>query len=141
MAYNVGGNSLAQPFIEYKIFSDEFVFKAALFYLTGILNNATVKLKHIPEALVFQPCAGLFTPYATCAVHQQVFVFVFAQQFFGYLQFFAKSIHIGTQGIFKMSNFTFIVIAHIQMIVLGSSARRLNSSAHTFIPVSAGLKE
>ena len=44
---NIIGDPFAQPFIENKIFTDEFIFKPFFLHLLCIIDNATFQVKYI----------------------------------------------------------------------------------------------
>ncbi len=61
-------DTFAQALIEHKVFAFKFRGNVQLFYLLCVLDNATIELCHIFEAIVDEKCAGLFASYATCAI-------------------------------------------------------------------------
>ena len=63
-----------------------------------------------------------FAADATCAVHDDVFVFLIFQHICCHRQLFSESIAWNFDGFFKMAHFVFVMIAHVyhNRIFIGS---------------------
>src|ERR1041385_520084 len=68
-------NPFAQAFVKDKILSNEFIFEALFFYLSGILDNTTIQLEYIFKADVLHPRTRLLAANTPRAVHHYIFVF------------------------------------------------------------------
>jgi hypothetical protein len=120
MGNHIVGDALAQAFIEHEIFADEFVFKALLFYLACVFDDAAIELIYVLEAAVLHPRAGLFAADAARAVHQQILALVFVQKIFRYLQLLPEGVYIGADGSPEMAHFTLVMVAHVDDQRVGS---------------------
>jgi hypothetical protein len=78
---DVLGNPFPEAFIENKILSEKLVGNAQCVDLPFVFDNATVKLVHLVEAKVLEPCAGLLASNPTGAVHHQILVFLAFEHF------------------------------------------------------------
>ena len=61
-------DTLAHAFIEYEIFPAEFIFQSFRFYLSRVINDPSMKLVNITEAMIFEIGARFFTADAACAI-------------------------------------------------------------------------
>ncbi len=110
---------LAQPLIEYEIFTDKLVGQTLCLHLPGVFDDAAFELENILKTLVLQVSAGFFAADAAGAVHHDVFVFLICQEFRHVGQFLAESIHIGCNSAFEMADFAFVMVAHINQDGIG----------------------
>src|SRR5690606_23391545 len=114
MRYDIFRNALCSSLIKNKVLSNKFVFKFFLLYLTHIVNDPPFELINIFKTFVFVIRTCFFTSYSPSTVHHQVFIlFMHFQIFLNNRQRVSKGIHIWGYGILKMSDFTFVVIPHI----------------------------
>ncbi len=113
MSDDVVADTFAKAFVKYEVFSNKFIFKAFFSDLSGIFDDATFKLEDIFIALVLHVSACLLTPYAACAVHDDILFFVIGEHITDDGQRLSKCGNIRKNGIFEVPNFAFVVIAHI----------------------------
>ena len=62
---------------------------------------------------MFEPCGGFFTPNSAGTVHHDILLLFALQQVLYQLNFFAKGIHIWRDGAFEVTDFTLIMVAHV----------------------------
>src|SRR5688572_16269155 len=113
MCNNVRTNPLTQSFIKNKVLTNELVLKSLSLDILGVLNDTAFELEDVFKAEVFHPRTGFLASDTTGAIHQQVFILLIAHQVFGNLKFFPESIYVRANRSFETSDFTFIVIPHI----------------------------
>src|SRR5690606_19465665 len=107
-------NTFCSSLVKNKVFTNKFIFKFLLLYLTHIVDNPSFELKDILESLVFIIRTSLFASDTSSTIHHQIFIlFVHFQIFLNNRQRISKSINIRSYSIFKMSDFTFVVITHV----------------------------
>ena len=117
---DVVGNAFATPIIENEIFPYKFIFQLPLFDLSGVIDDAAFELVHLFKPLVLVVRARLFTADAAGSVHDQFFILLMIRQIlFNNIQRIAESIHVGRDGVLKMSDFAFVVVAHIDQDCIG----------------------
>ena len=79
--------------------------------------------------------AGFFAADAAGAVHDDVGVFLRRQQVFHQRQCFPEGFHIGADGVFKIANFAFVVVAHVHHDGVGRIGQAVEfSCAQVFAP-------
>src|SRR5690606_23953789 len=111
---DIVGNTFTESVIEHKVLSDEFAWQSLLLHLTGVFDNSTFQLINILKSFVFEIRAGFLTTDSACTVHQQVFIFfVFGELLFNDRERFAERVHIRSDRIYEMADFTLIVIPHV----------------------------
>src|SRR5215213_4670268 len=70
---------LSQPVVKDKVLSMEFYSQALFFYLVGIVDNTTFKVKYIFKPLVQHISTGLLTANTAGTVHNNVFILCLLQ--------------------------------------------------------------
>src|SRR5690606_12399134 len=111
---NMIGNPLAPAVVEHKVFAQKLVFQFLFPHLARIFYDTPFQLVHILKAFVLIIGTGLFTADPSRTVlHYILALLMFGKVSFYDIQGIPKSIHIRGYGIFKMSYFALIVVAHI----------------------------
>ena len=114
LRHNIVGDSFAQAVVKNKVFSDEFAFQPFGFDLARVLYDSAFELVYVFKPFVFEISAGLFATDSASAIHQEFFVlFMCGKLFFDNGQTFSKSVHIGFDGIGKMTYLAFVMVSHI----------------------------
>ena len=110
---NVIGDPLAHPLIKDKVFTNEAHRQPLLAGATGVLDDATLDVPDLIEAVMLHPGAGFFTANAAGAIHDNFLVFMVLHHFHGFRQLVAEGIRRDLQRVFEMAHLIFIVVAHI----------------------------
>src|SRR5690554_2229346 len=73
---NIRSDALAQTVDKHKVFSDKFTLQFFGFHLAGIFYDSAFKLIDTFETFVLKESTCFFTPDASGAIHQKIFVFL-----------------------------------------------------------------
>ena len=110
---NIGTDAFAQPLIKNKIFADKLIGQVLGLGLPRVFNNSAFQLIYLLKPFVAEIGRGLFAADAPGALEQNRFLFLSFQYFFHHRQAVSKRIDIGANGSFKVPNFRFIMVSHI----------------------------
>jgi len=92
MGNHMAADTLSQPFVEYEIAAQEFVFNTFFLYLVGIVNDTTLEMEYMMESMMQHISTGLFTTDPTCTIHDDVGVFFIPEHVYGHRQLLSKGI-------------------------------------------------
>jgi len=107
------GDAFAKAFVEDEIFTDKFIGQAELLALAGIFDDAAFHHEHVVESFVQHVGAGFFAADTAGAIHDDIAVFFVFEQLFDMGECFAEGDYFGEDGLMEMTDFAFVVVAHI----------------------------
>ena len=137
---NVIGDPLAHPFIKDKVFANETHRQPLLTGATGVLDDATLDVPDLIEAVMLHPGAGFFTANAAGAIHDNFLVFMVLHHFHGFRQLVAEGIRRDLQRVFEMAHLIFIVVAHIDKHGIRIVKHRVDFRRLEILPHIGGVK-
>lgn len=107
------GNPFSDALIEDKVFSNKTREKPLLLHLVGVLNDPSVQLVDVVEAIVLEVSAGFLAANAPGAIEQDLLVFFALEEIFHHGEFFSEGVGVRTNGSFEATDSALIVIAHV----------------------------